>query len=106
MLTAAQYLDEAMEIGREEFIALSNDELEQAENLAERRSWLISQAWSVRQGCDDASYKARLLQIYNMQNRLTLEVTTKRERIRAGLVRSRKESRRLAGYKQAMGFSG
>ncbi len=104
MHTAARYLDEAIAIGMEELLALSNEDFDQAEKLAERRSWLISQAWSVRQGCDNMSYKAKLLQIHKIQARLTEEASAKKQHIRAGLVRSRQESRRMVGYKQAMCF--
>ncbi len=104
MHTAARYLDEAIELGIEELVALSNDDFEHSQELADRRSWLISQAWLVRQGCDDVSYKAKLLQIHKMQTRLTTEADSKRQHIRADIVRSRKESRRMLGYKKAMNF--
>ncbi len=102
MHTAIDYLNEALELGGQEFLALTQERLEDAKTMAERRNWLISQAWSVRQGCDDAVYKSKLLQIQSMQHRLTTEATAQKQKVTQGLVRSRKENRRLVGYQKAM----
>ncbi len=102
MQTAIDYLNEALDIGRKEFIALASDNLDEAESLSEKRNWLISQAWSAKQGADGDTYKSKLLQIQNMQHRLTVEATAKKQEVMKVLMRSRKENRRLTGYKKAM----
>ncbi len=104
MLTATEFLDEALALGARELEALHNDELDKVSALAERRTWLISQAWTARQGCDSTAYKAKLIQVQNLQVRLTEETEKKKQEVRQGLLRSRKETRRLAGYKQAMTY--
>ncbi len=102
MRTAIDYLNEALELGKKELTALSQDKLDEAKTLSERRNWLISQAWSVRQGCDKATYKDKLLQIQSMQSQLTAEATAQKQKVAQGLMRSKKENKRMLGYKQAM----
>ncbi len=102
MHTAIEYLNEALELGKKELHALTHSKLEEAKVMSERRNWLISQAWSARKGCDDALYKNKLLQIQSMQSQLTAEATKQKQQVAQGLMRSKKENKRMAGYKQAM----
>ncbi len=104
MLTPDKMLDEALALSMQELTALSKDQYSEAEALAERRSKLIQEAWAMRSQCPESVYKAKLLQIQSMQKQLQLLAQEKQLASKQGLQRSRKESKRLAGYKQAMTY--
>ncbi len=102
MQSAADYIDEALKLGEKELQALKNGDVDGALELSGQRSWVLSQAWEARMGCDVDSYKERLYKVHDMQVILTELAQEKREEMRQGLLRSRKESRRLGGYRQAL----
>ncbi len=102
MQTAANFIDQALALGEQELIALENGDVEGAMEIAGQRSWILSQAWEARMGCDEAAYKERLHKVYDMQNSLTELAEQKREELRFGILRSRQEGRRLVGYRQAL----
>ncbi len=102
MLTAADYIDQALALGEKELQALKDGDVEGALELSGQRSWVLSHAWEARMGCDEEAYKERLFKVHDMQIVLTKLAQEKREELRLGLVRSRKENHRLMGYRQAL----
>ncbi len=102
MQTAANYIDEALALGARELLALENGDVDEALEISGQRSWVLSQAWEARMGCDEVAYKERLHKVHDLQTILTKLAQEKREELRQGLLRSRKENRRLVGYKQAL----
>lgn len=98
------YLERAMEVGARELDALQNGDTELALELADHRSWLISQAWNVRVEFDE-KYFNKLLEVQRMQDTLTAEARRQRDAIRDSLIHSRKEGQRLAGYKKAVAYA-
>lgn len=104
MMTANMYLDRVMEIGAQELDALQKGDAELALELFGQRSLLISQAWNVR-GDDTEAYVRRLQEVQRMQDVLSAEARRQRESIRQGLMNSRKEGQRLAGYKKAVSYA-
>ncbi len=104
MRTPIQILDEAIEIAKQECTALSQDDLEKAESLGARRSQLLIEAWNMREQCDAHIYKAKLLQLKSVQAFLTDQATKKQQEVRQGLLRSRKENKRMASYKKQASY--
>ncbi len=102
MQTAANYIDQALALGAQELLALENGDVDGAMEIAGQRSWVLSQAWEARMGCDEAAYKERLHKVYDMQTSLTQLAQEKREELRVSLLGSRKQERRLVGYRQAL----
>lgn len=98
------YLDKAMEVGAREMDALKSGDTELALELADQRSWLISQAWNVRVEFDDAYYD-KLVAMQRMQDTLADEARRQRDIVRDSLIHSRKEGNRLAGYKKAASYA-
>ncbi len=104
MLTPDKMLDAALDLSMQELTALSKDDYDQAEILSKRRSKLVQEAWTLRSQCPESVYKAKLLQLQSMQKRLQSLAQEKKHSSQQSLQRSRKESKRLAGYKQAMSY--
>ncbi len=102
MQSAADYIDQALALGAKELLALEQGDVDGALELSGQRSWVLSQAWDARRGCDENAYKERLYKVHDMQTMLTSLAQEKREEIRQNLLRSRKENKRLVGYHQAM----
>ncbi len=105
MHTALEILDEVISLGQRELKALHNNELNKVFAMAEHRTRLVTQAWDVRQDHENAAYKAKLIKIQAMHEHLTAETERKKQEIQKNLAHSRKETRRLAGYKKAMNFA-
>ncbi len=105
MPKADTLLDEAIEIGKQELRAINaNDEVKAAQ-LAEKRSALIQAAWEQRHDCDPKVYKAKLLQLQSMQKFLTNVVQEQKNTSGKNVVRARKETKRMDGYKKAMSYT-
>ena len=102
MRTSSSYLEQALELGEQEMNALMQGNVDMAADLADKRTWLISQAWNARREADDSAYYLRLLEVQKMQERLTTEARRCRENIRTSLMLSRKEGQRMAGYRNAV----
>ncbi len=102
MPSSAAFVDAALKLSEQEFQALERDDFDGAVALAERRDWLLSQAWEARTEADKDAYRARLEKMRDMQQRLLDLAAQKQASSKGALQRSRKESKRLAGYQQAM----
>ena len=101
MAASVAYLEQALATGAEELEALRDGDVEKATELAEKRSWLVSQAWSVRLPVDNALYRDNLLALQRMQEELSKQARSCQDAIRTSLLKSRKEGQRLAAYKVA-----
>ncbi len=102
MPSSTAFVDAALKLGEQELHALENEDFDGAAALAERRTWLLTQAWAVRATADDGAYRERLEKMRSMQTQLSEKAQEKQAILRKGLVRSRQEGKRLAGYKKAM----
>ncbi len=102
MPSSAAFVDAALKLGEQELEALERDDFDGATAFAERRDWLLTQAWEARTEADKDAYRARLEKMRDMQQRLLDVATQKQATSRGALQRSRKEGKRLAGYQQAM----
>lgn len=101
MATASEYLEQALTLGQEELLALRNGDVDTATDIADRRGHLTSLAWSAP-NTNPQTFKEALLRLQALQTTLSTEAIRLKESIRAGLVHSRMESRRMAGYRQAV----
>ena len=99
---ALHHLDTALDLGMRELAALHEGEVETAAELAEGRERAIAQAWAARAGCDTAIYCEKLRALHTAQERLRTAAAAMHEELRATLSNSRKEGKRLAGYRKAV----
>ncbi len=104
MYTAIEHLEAAIHTGYQELQALNADDTDKAATLVKKRTQLVEQAWSLRHTCDAAMYKEKLQTLQKIQQKLIQVSQKKQHEIRQGISRSRKETRRLAGYKQALSY--
>lgn len=102
MAECTELLDQALELGRRELVWLRKNDVEKAAACSEERGLLITQAWSAYGHCPDMAYTEKLEELSRIQDLLVAEARSRREEMRAGLCRSRCESRRLAGYQMAV----
>jgi hypothetical protein len=95
-----ELLERALQIGRRELAALSDGKPEEAQEWEEERGRLTQQALNI---CRDAPLDMLLVEfqkLCDMQKELTHAGEELRRVWRADLIRSRRESRRLAGYRR------
>ncbi len=104
MKTALEYLEAALHTGYQEIQALNAEAFDKVDELAKRRSELLAQAWALRHTCDTASYKEKLLTLHKVQERLIQISEKQRQDVRKNVSHTKKESRRLAGYKRALNY--
>ena len=102
MATSMQYMEQALALGQRELAALTQGDVDEAAELAERREALAAQAWEARAMADKEGYGEQIIQMLHLQEVLRDAAQNLREDIREGLVQSRKENKRLAGYRQAV----
>lgn len=96
-------LDQALELARQEVIALEGGAYEQAVELATQRGELTNMAWNMLEAGSREQYRTRIMELSRYQERLTGIATREHARIRADLQRSRQQKRRMQGYQQAVG---
>ena len=92
---SAGLLHEALELARQEMAAMQGGAYDKAVALAERRNSVTCMAWTVM---EESS-----VELVRLQESLTSMARKAHEEIKAGLGRSRRERRRLTGYRQAVG---
>lgn len=105
MNTSVHYIEQALTLGQQELACLLEGEVEQAAELAEKRAQLTAQAWSCRMEEDTAPLRDSMARLMTLQDTLTGEASRLREEIRAGLLKSRKEGQRLAGYRKVVEYA-
>ena len=88
-------LDEALDLARQEMLALEDGAYDRAVELAERRNEVTSMAWHV--------LESGSTELTRLQEHLADLAAKAQEVIRASLQRSRREKQRMRGYHQAVG---
>lgn len=78
--------------------ALDAQDEERLQDLCEKRTAYMREAWEKRSGCDPLAILERLESIRKAQALLTQRAQVETESLRAALQNSRRESTRLAGY--------
>lgn len=102
MAECVELLDKALALSCRELAWLREQDVEKAVECSGERGLLVEQAWEAYGRCPDDAYGEKLEELCRMQELLTKEARERWQAIRAGLGRSRKESRRLAGYQVAV----
>lgn len=102
MCAALDLLDRALALAAEEYELLLAGEVEAAAEKTEERKALIEEAWVTRDPVLASEHKEKLIALCALQDRLTEAAETQREAVRAELAGTRKESRRMAGYGNAV----
>ena len=103
MSQGVHLLDMAVEIAHREMAALEAGAYDEAVRLADRRGEIISQAWSALETDATDQYRARLVNLTRLQERLTALAGAARDVTREGLQRARREKQRIRGYHRAIG---
>ena len=96
-----ELLEQALLVGEQELEALFRGETEQASARQEERSRLTQQAMELSGGVPLDILLVEFQKLCDMQKRLTQAGNELRQIWLKELMRVRRESRRLAGYKQA-----
>ena len=85
-------LDEALDLARQEMLALEDGAYDRAVELAERRNEVTSMAWHVLESGSTDQYRNRLIELTRLQEHLADLAAKAQEVIRASLQRSRREN--------------
>ena len=96
-------LDEALSLARQEMAALADGAFDRAVELAERRQEVISMAWPVLADDREGLCRDQVMQLADIQDRLSGVAVAVRESLRADLQRSRLERQRMHGYHMSVG---
>lgn len=97
MHPCATILGEILDLSRLEEKALAQEDVEQAEQLAERRSELLTRAWLVREGYDKDALWDGLLLIEAMQERLHEMAMGLHEKMTADMYTVQQQSKYFTG---------
>lgn len=95
-------LDEALDLARREIEALEDGAYEDALELAEKRGMITNMAWNEMPSGNREECRGRILELADLQGRLTAIATKARNAIRERLNSSRKEKKRIQGYHLAV----
>lgn len=98
-------LDEAIDLARQEKVALEMGEYEDAIDMAKRRCELTDMAWNYLEPAAQEPYRTRLMELDTLQKQMALMATTARDMVRQRLNRSKQEKRRMNGYQMALGHA-
>ena len=96
-------LDQALDLARQEFVALEEGAYEHAVELASQRGEMTNMAWNLLDRASTEEYRIRLTELHTMQERLTGLAREAHERIRTRLLHTRQEKRRMQGYHRSLG---
>lgn len=105
MCQGTSLLDEALNLARQERIALEDGDYEGAIDLAARRGELTGMAWGLLEQAGAEQYRKRLIELTRLQEQLTDLAARARDSVRESLHRSRREQQRIRGYHQAVGHA-
>jgi hypothetical protein len=94
-------LDRAFEIGERELDLLAEGEVDGAQELASERNRLLTTASASFGEEDKGAVLERLNRIKALQGHITAEARRLHQELQAELGRTKKESKRLAGYSGA-----
>ena len=98
-------LDQALDLARQEMIALDDGAYDRAVELAEQRSELVSMAWNFLEMDTTLSYREKLVELTRFQEQLTFKATEAHNAIRESLHKSRLERNRMNGYHQSISYA-
>ena len=101
MHPSATILDEVFALVRLEELALAEEDVDRAEELADRRADLLFDAWRLRAGCPDSLLAERLQKLQDMQRQLQSKAEALRAKLGAQMSAERKQSKYFAGYRHA-----
>ena len=96
-------LDDALDLARQEMNALDDGRYEDAVDLANRRSSVTATAWQCYEPAHREDYRVRIIRLNDLQKSLTATAQRMYSEVRASLSRSRDETRRMRGYRLAVG---
>lgn len=102
MSQALDLLDDALKMAQKEKAALEEGSYEEAIELAEERTKITGLAWNALKSGETPAYRARLMELLNLQEQLAQFATAAKTRIRNSLNRSRQEKKRIRGYQMAV----
>lgn len=93
-------LDQALDIGRQELDLIAAEDVESLDDVASKRDALLAQAWEAKEkeSVDVEELLLKLRQLRNLQGQLTREARALHKRLEADLLRTKKETKRFAGY--------
>jgi hypothetical protein len=101
MHPSAAIFDEAISLARLEELALKEEDIDRAEELADKRADLLFDAWRIREGYANDLLVERLQTLQSMQQHLQEQATLLRAKLGAQIVTERKQARYLDGYRHA-----
>lgn len=102
MANSLSLLDQALHLGEQELQALVAGDVAMAEETSRQRTDLLNMAWEQREPEVLDDFRNKLLRIQFLQGRLTEEARRLHAQLRTQLQQSRKEGRRLDGYKRTV----
>ncbi|MFO7595643.1 MAG: hypothetical protein R6W92_04765 [Desulfocurvibacter africanus] len=103
MNESLRMLDQALDVGRKELELLVAGEIEQAEALAHERGDLINNALARESTDRDPQVlRDRLGELQELHNRITSQAMRLREEVKADLLRTRQEGKRMDGYRSGV----
>ena len=101
MHPSAAKLEEALSLARLEESALADEDLDRAEELADKRADLLFDAWSLRKGYAVELLCERLQELQAVQQRLNERAESLRDRLSNQISSERKQSKYFDGYRHA-----
>ena len=106
MHPSAAILEEVFALVRLEELALAEEDVDRAEELADKRAGLLFDAWRVREGCPDTLLMEHLQKLQDMQRDLQGKAETLRARLGAQMSAERKQAKYFDGYRHASAQAG
>lgn len=101
MHPSAAMLDEVFALVRLEELALAEEDVDRAEELADRRADLLFDAWRLRGGCPDDLLVEQLQKLQDMQRHLQDKAEALRAKLGAQMSAERKQAKYFDGYRHA-----
>ncbi len=100
-----EFLEQALDVGRQELHHLAEGEVDEAERLAEERLTLMEEAWRMRDPKRVSTLKEKLMQLQGLQGQITAEAKKLHAAIKRDLLRAKQENQRLSGYRSSLRVS-
>lgn len=102
MADSLTLLDQALSLGEQELNALAAGDVDVAHENSGKRSQLLAEAWEQRDGVAVEDLQNKLMQLQSLQGRLSEEAKRLHVSLKSELQKTKKHSRRLTGYRQAV----
>ena len=101
MHPSAALLDEAIALAHQEELALTEENVDKAEELANRRADLLNDAWSMREGYAQSLLLEHLQKMHAIHGRLRNHAEILRDKLAGQISVERKQAKYLDGYHNA-----